>query len=183
MRPRIALLLLVGVAAAASIAVALTSAADPYPLRGTGGAQWNPVRLGAPTRAVVVFMEPRPGDRIEFLGAEPIGLPPEVQPKLYLSRPVLEPDGTTMIGLPETFEPIAGAVIETPAGASPGFDHGVGIVAEMTPMAAGTYQLTAIRLRFRTNGGVEQVREGISAFWTVCADDPAPSCEPPETTP
>jgi hypothetical protein len=183
MRPRIALLLLVGVAAASSITVALAAPWDPYPLQGTGASQSNPVRLGTPTYAVVVFMEPRPGDRIELLGAEPIGLPPAVQPRLYLSRPVLEADGSMTTGLPESFEPIAGAVIETPAGSSPGPEHGVGIVAEMTPTSAGTYELTAIRLRFRTNGGVEQVREGITVVWTVCADDPAPSCDPPETNP
>ena len=133
--------------------------------------------IGAPTRAVVLILEPRPGDRIELLGAETIGLPPAVRPTLYLSRPVIEADGTRLIW--EALEPLAGAVIEPPAGASPGPDHNVAIVAEMTPEHAGTYLLTAIRLRFRTNGGFEQVREGISVVWTICADDPIPSCEPP----
>jgi hypothetical protein len=71
-------------------------------------------------------------------------------------------------------------VIETPAGASPAPQYGVGIVAEMTPTKAGAYELTGVRLRFRINGGGEQVREGTSVIWTVCADDPAPTnCEPP----
>lgn len=86
-----------------------------------------------------------------------------------------------MIG--EALEPLAGAVIETTATASAGPENTVGIVAEMTPTSAGTYQLTSVRLRFRVNGGGNQVREGISVRWTVCADDPGPKCEPPETEP
>jgi hypothetical protein len=180
--PRLALPLAGIVAVAAGIGVAiLTSAGDPYPLPdGTGAAQWNPVGLGAPTQAVVLSLEPRPGDRIELLGAEAIGLPPAVRPTLYLSRPVMKPDGVRLIG--EKLEPIAGAVIEAPAGASPGPDNSVAIVAEMTPALPGTYQLTGIRVRFRTNGGVEQVREGITTLWTVCAADPPPDCEPPDGT-
>ena len=170
------------VVAAVVAMVVLVRPGDPYPLpEGPGASQSGPVALGSPTQAVVVFMEPRPGDRIELLGADAIGLPPAVQPTLYLSRPVLQANGDLTIG--EEREPIAGAVIEKPAGASPGYEHTFGIVAEMTPAAAGTYELTGIRLRFRINGGFEQVREGISVIWTVCADDPAPTtCQPPGST-
>jgi hypothetical protein len=181
MRPRLAFLLTTIVAVAAVAAVALTSARDPYPMQGAGASQWNPVVLGAPTQAVVLYLELRPGDRIELLGGEAIGLPPAVRPTLYLSRPVLKPDGVRLIG--EALEPLAGAVIEASANASPGPENTVGIVAEMTPTSAGTYELTSVRLRFRVNGGGERVREGISVNWTVCADDPAPSCDPPQTEP
>jgi len=159
--------------------VALTQARDPYPLEDGGGSSVSgPALLGQPTHTVVVFMQPHAGDRIELLGAEQIGLPPDVQPTLYLSRAIPEADGSWLTG--EAREPLAGAVIETPAGASPAPEYGVGIVAEMTPTKAGIYELTGVRLRFRINGGGEQVREGTSVIWTVCADDPAPaSCEPP----
>jgi len=41
-------------------------------------------------------------------------------------------------------------------------------------------ELTGIRLRFRVNGGGEQVREGTSVSWKVCAGDPVPAnCETP----
>ena len=183
LRPRFPWVAAVALAVAVVVVVvivALMQVRDPYPLPGgAGSSQTGPATLGVPTRTVVVFMEPHPGDRIELLGAEAIGLPPDVRPTFYLSRPVIEPDGSLLIG--EALEPLAGAVIEVPSGASPGPDNAVGIVAEITSTKAGTYQLTAIRLRFRTNGGVEQVREGTSVVWTVCADDPAPaSCELPE---
>jgi hypothetical protein len=161
------------------VIVALTQARDPYPLPPGGGSSvLGPSTLGTPIQTVVVFFEPRPGDRIELLGAEPIGLPPDVRPTLYLSRAVPQADGTWLTG--EALEPLAGAVIEVPAGASPGPEHGVGIVAEMTPQKAGVYTLTGVRLRFSLNGGGAQVREGTSVIWTICADDPAPAtCVPP----
>jgi hypothetical protein len=181
LRPRFSwVVVTVAVALAAVIVfVALTQARDPYPLQeGPGASQWNPATVGQPAWAVVVFIEPRPGDKIELLGAEPIGLPPDSRPALYLSRAVPHIDGTWVTG--EEREPLAGAVIETPAGASPLPAYGVGILAEMTPPKAGIYQLTGVRLRFRVNGGGERVREGLSVNWTVCADDPAPTnCQPP----
>ena len=183
MRPRLAILLaaIAALVAAVAVAVALFYTPDPYSLQAAGASQWNPVALGKPTQAVVLYLEVRPGDRIELLGAEAIGLPPAVRPTLYLSRPVLHADGDRVIG--EALEPLAGAVIEVPAGASSGPENTVGIVAEMTPTSAGTYELTSVRLRFRVNGGGEQVREGISVHWTVCADDPIASCDPPGTEP
>jgi hypothetical protein len=181
MRPRLAILLAAIAAFAVAVAVALTYTPDPYPLQAAGASQWNPVTLGKPTQAVVLYLEVHPGDRIELLGAEAIGLPPAVRPTLYLSRPVLHASGDRVIG--EALEPLAGAVIEAPADASPGPENTVGIVGEMTPTSAGTYELTSVRLRFRVNGGGEQVREGISVHWTVCADDPVASCDPPGTEP
>jgi hypothetical protein len=183
-RPRLPWVIaaVVVVLAATILVLALTQARDPYPLpAGPGASQWNPATLGQSTQAVVVFMEARPGDRIELLGAEQIGLPPDVRPTLYLSRAIPQADGSWLTG--EALEPLAGAVIETPTGAASLPEHGVGIVAQMTPATAGTYQLTGIRLRFRVNGGGERIREGVSVIWTICADDPAPSCDPPETEP
>ena len=58
---------------------------------------------------------------------------------------------------------------------SPGPENTVGIVAELTADRPGSYTLTSIRLRYRLNGGPEQVREGIDVVWTVCADEPAPA--------
>jgi len=181
MQTRLAILIAAGVVVAAVVVVALSSARDPYPLQPAGASQWNPVALGKPTQAVVLYLELRPGDRIELLGGETIGLPDAVRPTLYLSRPVLHANGDRVIG--EALEPLTSAVIETPATASPGPENTVGIVAEITPTTPGIYQLDAVRLRFRVNGGGEQAREGVSVHWTVCADDPAPKCELPETEP
>jgi hypothetical protein len=166
-----------GIAAAAVITLALSlTSSDPYPMPADqGSSRSDPATIGAPTQAVVLFLEPRPGDRFELLGAEAVGLV-GARTALYLSRPVINAVGDRVIG--EVLEPIAGAVIEAPAGASPGPEHAVGIVAELTPDQAGIFELTAIRLRYRINGGAEQAREGISVLWTVCADDPAPTtCE------
>jgi hypothetical protein len=181
MRTWLAVLIAAAAVVAAVVVIALSSARDPYPLQPAVASQWNPVALGTPTQAVVLYLELRPGDRIELLGGEPIGLPAAVRPTLYLSRPVLQANGDRVIG--EALEPLAGAVVEAPATAPPGPENTVGIVAEMTPATPGTYQLTSVRLRFRVNGGGEQVREGISTFWTVCAADPAPDCDPAETEP
>ena len=181
MRTRLALVVAAGMVVAAVAVAALTSARDPYPLQLATSAQWNPVALGKPAQAVVLYLQLKPGDRIELLGGEPIGLPAAVKPTLYLSRPVLHSGGERVIG--EAMEPLAGAVVEAPATISPGPDNTVGIVAEVTPTAAGTYRLDAVRLRFRINGGGEQVREGITTIWTVCAADPAPACDPPDTEP
>ena len=182
MRTRLAVLIAAGVVVAAVVAgVALSAARDPYPLQPADASLWNPVALGTPTQAVVLYLELRPGDRIELLGGETIGLPAVVRPTLYLSRPVLHANGDRVIG--EALEPLAGTVIETPATAAPGPENTVGIVAEITPTTPGVYQLDSVRLRFRVNGGGEQTREGISVHWTVCADDPAPKCESPETEP
>ncbi len=173
MRPRLAWVG-AGLAAAAVITILISRPVDPYPLQvSTGASQSNPTAVGTPARAVVLFLEPRPGDRFELLGAEPVGLAAGERPVLYLSRPVVDPDGNRTIGA--ALEPLAGAVFEAPAGASPGPEHTVGIVAEITPDRPGIFELTAIRVHFRVNGGGEQIREGISVRWTVCADDSVPT--------
>jgi hypothetical protein len=177
MRPRL-VWVIAGLVAAAIITIIVARPSDPYPMpAGTVNAsQANPAAVGTPVQAVIVFVEPRPGDRIELLGAEPVGLAAGARITFHLSRPVLEADGTSVLG--EDLEPLAGAVIEVPATASPGPENTVGIVGELIADQPGIYDVTAVRLRFRLNGGAEQVREGSSVSWTVCADDPAPTdCE------
>ena len=63
----------------------------------------------------------------------------------------------------------------TAATASPGSDNTVGIAAELTPHRPGRFELTNVRLRYRLNGGGEQVGEGIDVVSGVCADDPRPA--------
>lgn len=178
LRPRL-VWVVVGIAVAAVLTIVVSRPLDPYPMpEGPGASMSNPTAVGKAVQGVVVFMEIRPGDRIELIGAEPVGLLAGAQITLYLSRPVVAADGTRNVGV--DLEPLAGAVIEVPAEASPGPDNTVGIVGELTPDRPGIYEMTAVRLRFRINGGAEQVREGMSVIWTVCADDPAPTtCEPP----
>ena len=53
---------------------------------------------------MVLYLGLRPGDRIELLGGETIGLPAAVRPMLYLSRPVLHANGDRVIG--EALEPV-----------------------------------------------------------------------------
>jgi len=174
---------LVGIAAAALATVLVSRPSDTYPMpAGPGSSMSTPIAVGEPAQGVVVFMEIRPGDRVELLGAEPVGLLAGATTTLYLSRPDVASDGTQTIG--EILEPLAGAVIEVPADAVAGPSNTVGIVGELTADRPGIYELTAVRLTFRLNGGAEQVREGISVYWTVCADDPAPTdCAPPSQDP
>ena len=188
MRPR-PVWVLVGIVAAAVITVLFAGPGDPYPMpAGHGARQSSPIAVGTTVRAVIVDLQVRPGDRVELLGAEPVGLIAGARSALYLSRAVIGADGSRTMRIDEGLEPIAGAVIEVAPGDTGGPDSWVGIIGELTPDQPGTFELTAVRLRFRINGGGEQVREGISTLWTVCADDPAPTdCErvtpSPETAP
>lgn len=150
---------------------------DPYPLPSgpPHAGQRSPARVGAPTTAVLIFMEVRPGDRIELLGAEAIGSTDGATIRFLLSRPVLQANGDKVIG--EAFEPFEGAEV-TAASAPPLADrylNTVGLVAELTAQRPGRFEVTSMRLRYRLNGGGEQVGEGIDVVWTVCADDPAPA--------
>lgn len=139
--------------------------ADPYPLNGTGGSQQTgPAGIGDPFPATVIFMSPRPGDRIELLSAEPVGVGSGGEVTFYFSPPVHKPDGTILIG--ERLEPLSGAIVT---------GETMGVVAEITAHEPGTYTLSAVRLHYRLNGGKEQVAEGIDVVFTVCADDPKPA--------
>jgi hypothetical protein len=164
----------------AALAIALlvvACASDPYPLRPgpPGAALLNPAAVGSSTNATLIYMELRPGDRIELLGAEALGSTDGASIRFLVTRYVPHDDGTFVIG--ETFEPLEGAVGNGSAdtGATPGPDRIVGIAAELTAHRPGRYEVTAVRLRYRLNGGGEQVGEGIDVAWTVCADEPAPA--------
>lgn len=167
-------------AAAVLVSVVAACAAtpdDPYPMP-TGsptGSQNNPVRLGEGVQGVALFLAPRAGDRIELVGAEPVGDTRGAHVQFFLSRAMLQPDGALVIG--EYLEPLAGAVVQSPSESSAP-EQTAGIVAEIVPTEPGRYRLTGVRLRYRLNGGDELVSEGIDVILTVCAGDPAPAlCE------
>ncbi len=147
---------------------------DAYPLPSDppNAAQLNPAAVGETTNAVLIYLEVRPGDRIELVDAEAVGSLDGATVRFLLSRPVIEPGGVSVIG--KEFEDLDGAVV-TAATASPGPDNTVGIAAELTPGRPGRFEITSVRLRYRLNGGNERVGEGIDVVWTVCADDPRPA--------
>lgn len=160
---------------ALALALALAGCVgDPYPLPSgpPHAGQRNPAAVGQAMRAVLIYLQVRPGDRIELVGADPIGSLDGAAVRFLLSRQVIEADGTHVIGT--EFEPLAGAIV-TAATASPGPDNTVGIAAELTAERPGQFEITNVRLRYRLNGGDERVGEGIEVIWTVCADNPAPS--------
>ena len=160
------------VAMAAALVVTACSD-DPYPMPSGPPltAQRSPASLGQPSHAVLIYLEVRPGDRIELVGADAVGTLDGAEVRFLLSRPVIEANGDHVIGV--DFEDLPGAVVVA-ATASPGPGNAVGIAAELTAERPGRYEITNVRLRYRLNGGGEQVGEGIDVVWTVCADDPAP---------
>ena len=160
------------------VAVAAGCAADPYPLLTPAGASdWVPTAIGRSVRGVVLYLEPRPGDRIELVSAEALGVGPEAGAKVYFSPPVHGGDGSVTIG--ETLGPVPGATAGVDAGTSPGPGNEVGLVVELTPTVAGTYAVSGVRVSFRVNGGPVETKEGVSMDFTACADDPVPSsCGP-----
>ena len=165
---RMALLVL-----AAAVAGCSAFQQDPYPLHQGPSLAWAtaPARIGEAVQNTVVFMDARPGDSIELLSAEPIGLTDGATVKFYFSPPIQQGENT-VVG--EELEPLAHAVFSND-GTSIDPKHNVGIVAEITADKAGRYQLTKVRLHYKLNGGDEQVREGIDAVFIVCADDPKPT--------
>lgn len=151
---------------------------DPYPLptmppHSRAGV---PVALGEAAPTTVLFLTPRPGDEIWLVAAEPVGVGDGATVRFYFSPPVLEPDGTHLIG--EDLRQLAGATFRNTTGSdSP--DNTVGIVAEITAERPGRYELTDVRLHYRINGGPEQVGEGIDVVFVACAGDPKPAtCDP-----
>jgi hypothetical protein len=157
---------------AAFVAAGCTT--DPYPLHAgpPHAGQLNPAQVGSPTQAVVLFIEIRPGDRLEFMRAEPIGVGDGASVTFHFSPPILQSNGDRLTG--SSLEPLEGTIADA-ATSSVGPDNTVGIVAELTADRPGRYTLTSVRLHYRLNGGPEQVREGIDVVWTVCADDAAPT--------
>jgi hypothetical protein len=166
MRPLFALALL----------LALAGCSDPYPLSPTGGSATSPSTVGKPVQTVVVFIEPHPGDRIEFVSAEPVGTLGDTIVRFFFSPGITAPNGDHVVG--QKLVPLAGASVSVDRNAPAGGRNSVGIVAELTPRSAGTFSLTNIRLHYRINGLPEQVKQGISVVFTICAADPAPAgCE------
>ena len=151
---------------------------DSYPLLTPAGAsEWAPTTVGRPVQGVVLYLELRPGDRIDLISATPIGTLSGADVRLYYAPHVPMPSGGWMIG--EKLEPLPGASVIVDSGASPGPGNDFGFVAEVTPQAPGTYTISTVEVHFRINGGSEQVKTGISQDLTVCAADPAPSdCGP-----
>jgi hypothetical protein len=161
-----------------SAAIALGScAADPYPLPvgPPHAGQASPAAVGEGIPAVVLFIRPRPGDSVEFLGAEPIGVSTGAAVEFFFSPPIILPDGSTSVG--DRLLPLAGAIAAAPnmPAASAEAGQTIGIVARMTASRPGRYLLSNVRLRYRLNGGPEQTREGIDVLFTICADDPRPT--------
>jgi hypothetical protein len=177
MRRALVLLAVGALLAACSAGSSTPSPSDPYPLP-TGPPHYfvnSPAAVGQPVHTVLIFLQVQPGDRIELLGADPIGSLDGASIRFLLLPQAIEANGDRVIG--NQFEPFEGAVV-TAATESPGPDNTVGIAAELTASRPGRYEITDVRLRYRLNGGPEQVGQGIDAVWTVCADGPAPATCP-----
>jgi hypothetical protein len=81
---------------------------------------------------------------------------------------------------------LTGSVLDDLAGAdfaaaapTAGPQNQVGVVAELRASKPGRYDLKAVRLTYRLNGGQERVAEGADVIFTLCAADPLlpPGCE------
>ena len=156
-------------------------AADTYPMHGggPGASMYAPTALGDPVDGVVLFLQVRPGDRIELLSAEPAGLTDGATVEFFFSPPVISSDGTHTVG--EQLEPLVGAIATAPE-ATDGPGNTVGVVARITATKPGRYELTAVRIRYRLNGAPAQFEQGIDQTLTVCAGDPKPvDCNELET--
>lgn len=146
---------------------------DPYPLptMPPHAGAFVPAATGEAAPTTVLFLTPRPGDEIELLSADPVGVADGATVRFYFSPPVLKPDGTRLIG--EDLRDLSGATFRNTTGTDTS-DETVGVVAEITAERPGRYQLDSVRLRYRINGGPEQVGEGIDVVFVVWADDPKP---------
>ena len=167
----------IAILAAALVATACSS--DPYPLHAgpPGAGQSSPGAIGEAVPAVVLFIQPRPGDSIQFLDAVPIGDLDGATVEVFFSPPTILPDGSRTVG--ERLLPLAGAVASAAgpavAGASPDPDAYFGIVARLAAARAGRFVVSNLRLRYRVNGGSVQTREGIDVVFTVCVANPRPT--------
>jgi hypothetical protein len=121
---------------------------------------------------VVLFIQVRPGDRIELVRVEPLGVAAGATVEFFYAPPVLTPGGGSTIG--DRLLPIEGAAAEA-SSASPGPQNTFGIVARLTAQAPGRYVLSSVRLHYRLNTGHEDTREGIDVVFTVCANNPTPT--------
>lgn len=147
-------------------------------LRIAGTNQANPVALGATIPAVVLYIEVPAGRSLELLGAELLGDTGDTFVDVTLSRPVLQGDGSTLLG--EAREPLIGAEVTVPEDGSEAAT--VGILADVTPAGPGRYIMTGLRLQYRLDGGPSRSLVG-DLTWIICADDPAPATCDPEASP
>jgi hypothetical protein len=156
------------------LAAGCAGGSDPYPLlTPPGAASFHPARLGVSVAGVVLDVQVRPGDSIELVSAQPVGLADGAVATFYFAPPEPMPGGGLMTG--DTLEPLPGAVFTPRPGASYGPDTGFGIVAVVTASRAGRYTLSGVRLTFRINERAAETKEGITELFTICADDPAPA--------
>lgn len=164
------------VAIVAMTVLAACDLQDPYPIpEGQATAAFVAAGVGEPVTEVVMFIEARPGRRVELLSAEPIGQLDGATVVFHASPPTIDDEGNEVIG--ERLEELAGTIVESTPGASGELADTVGIVAEVTASEPGRFKITAVRLRYRLSG-TERQGEGTDIVLTVCADDPAPSdCE------
>ena len=163
-------------AAVAALAAVLLLAAcnmDRYPIpTGPPTAEFHPAALDEPVTGVVMYIEARPGERVELIAAEAIGQLEGATVEFYSSPAVVEDDGDVVIG--EQLDELEGTIIQAPPGGSADPARTVGIVAEVTAHDPGRYVITGIELTYRY-GGTERRGEGVDVVMTVCADDPAPT--------
>jgi hypothetical protein len=159
------------------LALVAACAADTYPIHaGAGSSQSTIAPVGVPVQAVVLFLQLHPGDRIEFVSAEPVGLTQGADARFYASPATLQENGDWLTG--SVLEDLAGADFNA-AAPTAGPENQVGVVAELRASKAGRYDLKAVRLTYRLNGGEERVAEGADVVFTLCAADPLlpPGCE------
>lgn len=179
-RPRSALLrALCGLVAIGTL-VAGCAAPTAYPLdSGPGATLAIPAWVGTPLTTAVASIFVHPGDHVRLIGADPIGSLHGATVALFLSRPERREDCTWVTG--DLLEPLAGADV-TSASEPPGaIDLAGAIVARITPLRAGRFELTDLRIRYRLNDGPERQRDTIGTRWYVCAATPAPDTCPPPT--
>jgi hypothetical protein len=167
--------------ALAVIAVAVVCwacTADPYPLITPAGASdWSPAAIGEARRGAVLFLQLHPGDRIELVSAEAVGMQAGADVTFYFAPPVPNGLGGETIG--DVLQPLAGATWSADPSATEGPGNDVGLIAEIVARQAGTFDIHLVRVAFKLNGGATQIKEGITQTFTVCAADPAPSaCGP-----
>src|SRR5260370_12994885 len=84
--------------AIAVLVIVAGCSSDSYPLpSGPGSSVTVPTRIGTSVPTVVIFMEPRPGDRIEFVSAEPVGTLGDTDVRFHFSPPVINADGSRTV--------------------------------------------------------------------------------------
>jgi hypothetical protein len=176
MRRTVSVLLVV----AAMVCAGCSSSLDTYPFPDATApyhsSQITPAVVGQPSGVQwLTDIEPKPGDVIDLVNAEPEGSLDGAAVELWLSPQVLQ--GTTFY-CGDHLEQIPGAELKA-AYASPGPANNFCIVGQITSAVPGVYTLANIRMQYRLNHGDVRVAETGGVVWTVCVDTPAPACRSP----